>query len=79
MKHLGKVTSFWISTLKNHSLQSGYYNLETFFFLFFHKSTKFKNIIFCDNFIDKSLVLILKYAVCEFYGCAIILKEMRLF
>ena len=24
---------------------------------------------FCDNFIDRSLVLILKYTVCEFYDC----------
>jgi len=40
---------------------------------------KLTNVGFCDNSIDKSLVLILKYIVYEFYGCTSVFKEMRQF
>ena len=40
----------------------------------FENYQKLTNVGFCDNFFDRSLVLILKYTVCEFYGCTIFFK-----
>ena len=34
---------------------------------------------FCDNSIDRSLVLVLKHVVCKFYGCASVFKETMIF
>ena len=43
---------------------------------FFPKST---NVGFCDNFIARSLVLIPKYTICEFYGYWTVFKKTRQF
>ena len=50
------------------------------------KIKKFSKIIknqqmlcFCDNPIDRSLVLILKYIFCEFYTCTIVFKKLGWF
>ena len=40
---------------------------------------KSTNFVFCDNSIDKSLALILKYMVCKFYGCGSAFKKIRMF
>ena len=46
----------------------------------FTKTTSNQQMLgFCDNFIDKSLVLVLKYVACEFGGCASVFKEITIF
>ena len=40
---------------------------------------KSTNIGFCDNSFDRSLVLILKYTVCQFYDCTTVFEKMRQF
>ena len=44
-----------------------WWNIDFFFCQNYYKET---NVGFCDNSIDRSLGLILKYIVYEFYGCA---------
>ena len=46
---------------------------------FLPKSSKSTNVGFCANSFDKSLVLILKYTVCEFYDCRNIVYDTVIF
>ena len=45
----------------------------------FQNHQKSINIDFCDNFICRSLDLILKYTVCKFYVAQKFLRKMRIF